>query len=77
MNDEKPKGKPEYPCPMCGSTDFEWGVAGEGSPRMRFVQREHIGVFGGQFAPYYDVEARHCLTCRNVQLFTENEYRRD
>jgi hypothetical protein len=74
--DEKPKGKPNFPCPVCGGTEFEWGVIGNAG-QLRFIREADIGSFNGAFAPYHLIDSRHCLTCHNVLFFANPEIRRD
>ena len=64
----------EKPCPMCGSSDFTWGVPqikhGEDSPlRLFFAYGEEIGhKYGGE-----GLEARRCNQCGNVLFFANGQ----
>lgn len=74
--DEKPKRSPEYPCPVCDATHFEWGKAiphAQGGRGLRFVREQDIGLFGGQFAPSREIVARYCVTCGNVLFFAKRK----
>ena len=71
MAEEKRKNRPtvnpdEFPCPICGKTDYEWGVSvGEG-PSQRLYARANVAGWGEGEVLY----TRKCLHCSNVLFFT-------
>ncbi len=69
--DDKPKRGgtvQEQPCPICGNADYEWGNFGERNTRYYIPPGGVYGFGSGQYT-----EARKCLTCGNLQLFTRGE----
>jgi len=59
---------PDHPCPICGSTTFEWGVVSRFTP---LTYRRGFRFFRND--PSMGVKARHCLQCDHLQLFVEEE----
>ncbi len=54
------------PCPICGAQTFRWGrTVIEANDWLYFRQEDGFWGDGEKLT------ARKCLTCRNVQLFTE------
>jgi hypothetical protein len=66
---EKPKrdhpNPRNAPCPICGGTRFEWGSARAQGGVVYLPQDKWFGFGFGE-----PLNARKCLACRNVQLFT-------
>ncbi|MCA9892216.1 MAG: hypothetical protein KC615_04500 [Anaerolineae bacterium] len=57
-------------CPVCGDNRFEWGklhTRGENS-RIGFKPQDAGFMVGSM-----NVDARHCMTCGNVLLFTKED----
>ena len=59
------------PCPVCGSTEYEWGTLGS-SYITNFVA-ESDGWFARSFSQVMGTKsaARRCKKCGNLQLFTD------
>lgn len=71
---EKPKRSGESdlqyaPCPICGSTYFDWGTP-TSSGGVWFERQKDEGDL---LAKSKGLKARECRTCGNVQLFTKRE----
>ena len=67
---KKDDSHPEDRCPVCGGDQFEWGKL-----HTRW-ENTRIG-FKAEDTSFLDVslnvQARHCVTCGNLLLFTEEE----
>ena len=73
MAEEKRKNRPavdpdEFPCPICGETDFQWGRSVGESPSQRVYARANEAGWGEGEVLY----TRKCLNCSNVQFFTNS-----
>ncbi|HOP62308.1 MAG TPA: hypothetical protein PK358_00615 [Spirochaetota bacterium] len=56
----------DKPCIICGEMLYEWGyLRGDG---LYFFD-ESSGFFKRNFSMKYQVRARRCRNCRNIQLF--------
>lgn len=63
----------ENPCPMCGSSNFTWGIAQiipiePSHSHLVFAYGEAIGKSDGEF-----LEARRCNQCGNVLFFATGQ----
>lgn len=78
----------KLPCPICGSTNYEFGVVEHHRNSGAFTTFAHPLLFrkDGQAKPKMGLleglrsdrpqsvnRARHCLTCGNVQVFIETK----
>jgi hypothetical protein len=55
------------PCPSCGSTHFAWGRFAEFDDARYY---EDGGFVHNLTSPAFEVRARRCRDCGNLQLFT-------
>ncbi len=60
----EPVNPAQLPCPICGSTDYSWGIALSSNARVRFIA-------DGAHGTGNNLKARKCNRCHNVQTFTE------
>ncbi len=56
----------EFPCPICGEAEFEWGM----SVTYGVSERLHHRATGAGWGSGQPLNTRKCLHCSNVQLFT-------
>ncbi|GEM_PF-1403479 len=62
-NHQFTKNPDDYPCPVCGETEFEWGRL---SGVQYYTKSNVLGVLDGQA-----LRARVCQICGNVLTFIE------
>jgi hypothetical protein len=68
---DKPKRRPQFnpddfPCPLCGQSEFVWGITvGEGPMQRLYTRPDEMGWGEGKI-----LYTRECLSCSHVMLFT-------
>ena len=63
------KVQEQLPCPICGKTSYSWGQVV--AQNLKYVPQE-AGFFGRNFNLSYNVPARLCNSCGNIQMFAAN-----
>ncbi|HPR37394.1 MAG TPA: hypothetical protein PLT13_07340 [Spirochaetota bacterium] len=62
----EPSGLSDKPCIICGEQLYDWGYLRGDS--LQFFD-DSSGFFKRNFSIKYQVRARRCRKCRNIQLF--------